>query len=704
MAGDIPADERVRIEPAGTDGDAANRTLRPEGAPVDATPPGGGPVDRVVHRYGRVQILSRPQTPGGPARPRSGALASGEPEAGDAEPADAEPEGLDLGPDDTGDLDTGDLDLGETLGLAAFRLRESPDYLAVKAYRPRAGEVWDMDGACTDVAPPRGRDTGAESADVETGRVAEAATTRAPTSAFMEGSVAVGLVLVEGPTPALRFSPAERTKIVAEVQNGLSWHVSQNPAADIVFDYDIQIVRLQIPANPGAADLEAHWRNPAMAELGFQPSFDGVYDYVDLLRARLATRWSYCAFFTRYPLRHFAYAAIGGPRLVMSYDNDGWGPDNIDRVFAHETSHIFGAVDEYASSGCDCGGAWGRFSVRNGNCDACAPTPVTCLMLANAFQFCDYTPAHVGWGRGVAGNPAMVQSTFGRRGNFDLVVPSAFAGITHVWRDNDAFGFPWRDPFQTAHSLGHVDAVSMVQSTLADPGPLEAVARAGTELVFLWRDGVGFTWRNPVRIAQGVVGTPCLIQSRLGARGNFELLAPAAGVGILHMWRNHDVQGFPWSTPRLFAANLGHVDAVSLVHGSRGGGGGVLEAVALVGGRLVHLWRDTEGVWRTTVAFADGIRGNPVLLESRFGPARNFEVVAPALGGGLVHHWRNNSAPGTPWSAPRRFAAELGPVDAVGMIQSNFDGNLEVIARAGDRLFQIWRSSDGVWSRPSRFF
>ena len=33
----------------------------------------------------------------------------------------------------------------------------------------------------------------------------------------------------------------------------------------------------------------------------------------------------------------------------MHLDNDGWGQSNLDSVFAHETGHIFGAPDEYAS-------------------------------------------------------------------------------------------------------------------------------------------------------------------------------------------------------------------------------------------------------------------------------------------------------------------------------------------------------------------
>jgi len=44
---------------------------------------------------------------------------------------------------------------------------------------------------------------------------------------------------------------------------------------------------------------------------------------------------------------HFAYAYLGGPFMVMTYDNDGWGIGNMDRVTAHETGHIFYATDEY---------------------------------------------------------------------------------------------------------------------------------------------------------------------------------------------------------------------------------------------------------------------------------------------------------------------------------------------------------------------
>jgi hypothetical protein len=132
-----------------------------------------------------------------------------------------------------------------------------------------------------------------------------------------------------------------------------------------------------------------------MAALGYRADFQGVRDYVAAIRRTLGTKWGYVAFFTKYPVNHFAYALK--PRLVMHYGNDGWGPDNIDRVFAHETGHVFGCPDEYASSGCNCLLPAGHLREVNGNCESCAQPFVPCLMAANTWAMCQYTPVHLGW-------------------------------------------------------------------------------------------------------------------------------------------------------------------------------------------------------------------------------------------------------------------------------------------------------------------
>ena len=291
-----------------------------------------------------------------------------------------------------------DLDPVGRLGLAALALRQSEEYAERKANRPLAGSEWDDPAG----APPDAEPVVApEPPEVAEAPQAEAEAPAAPPvipSGRMVGDIAVGLIIVEGPTPELQFSDAEQTQIVAEVQNGLTWLAAQNPSAAITWTYDIHVVSITTAPNPGASDLEALWRDPAMAQLGYSADWSGVETYVRDLRRNLQTEWSYCGFFTRYPVGHFGYANIWGPRIVMQWPIDGWGPDNIDRVFAHETGHIFGAPDEYASSGCGCGGNWGFFQTSNTNCINCAPGGgVGCIMRSNEWAMCSHTRTHIGW-------------------------------------------------------------------------------------------------------------------------------------------------------------------------------------------------------------------------------------------------------------------------------------------------------------------
>lgn len=82
----------------------------------------------------------------------------------------------------------------------------------------------------------------------------------------------------------------------------------------------------------------------------------------------------------------------------MDPASDGWGPTNIDRVFAHETGHVFGAPDEYASSNCTCGGAYGPWGEPNSNCENCpGGAGWKCVMDNNDWAFCPWTPLQIGW-------------------------------------------------------------------------------------------------------------------------------------------------------------------------------------------------------------------------------------------------------------------------------------------------------------------
>lgn len=54
--------------------------------------------------------------------------------------------------------------------------------------------------------------------------------------------VAVGVVFVQGPTPELQMSSSERTKAAADVQEGLTWMATLEPAAKVSWVYDIKTV------------------------------------------------------------------------------------------------------------------------------------------------------------------------------------------------------------------------------------------------------------------------------------------------------------------------------------------------------------------------------------------------------------------------------------------------------------------------------
>ena len=90
-----------------------------------------------------------------------------------------------------------------------------------------------------------------------------------------------------------------------------------------------------------------------------------------------------------------------GP-MYMQYSNDGWGPDQLDRVFAHETGHVFNAPDEYTTGKCNYYTNYGKgmCSAKNQNCINYMyynSSQNSCIMDTNEFTLCSYTKKHLGW-------------------------------------------------------------------------------------------------------------------------------------------------------------------------------------------------------------------------------------------------------------------------------------------------------------------
>jgi hypothetical protein len=203
---------------------------------------------------------------------------------------------------------------------------------------------------------------------------------------------------------------------------------------------------------------------------------------------------------------------------------------------------------------------------------------------------------------GVSGNPALIQGIFGGRGNLEVVTPLTAGGLAHYWRNNDQPGLPWSGPTAFGQSAGQVDAVALIQSNFGDPGNLEVVARIGNRLAHFWRDsGPPWTWHGPTTFFHGAGGVPGLVQSHFGARGNFELVTPRAGRGAVHLWRNNDATGFPWSAPSPPFATGRSIRAATVIESNFGrpGPGGNLEALLhTASDRDLHFYREDGAPWR----------------------------------------------------------------------------------------------------------
>lgn len=310
-----------------------------------------------------------------------------------------------------------------------------------------------------------------------------------------------------------------------------------------------------------------------------------------------------------------------------------------------------------------------------------------------------------------AGVPSMIWSTYGNRGNFDLVVPLASGGMAHYWRDNDSEALPWNGPEIFGRDAGIISGVSLIQSNFGEQGNLELVTVdiGGKNLMHFWRDsGPNFDWHGPNKISKDTLvplfsGNPALIQGRSGQRGNFEVVVPRAEGGFSYYWRDNDDAMLTWHGPIDFAENAGIFNAVTIIQSNFEDH---LEVVARLEDELFFLWRDSnaEAEWHDKELITTGVTGTPSMIQSSNEGKGNFDLVTPLRSGGLGYYWRDNDDPHLHWYGPFMFAINIGKVDAVSLIQSDFGekGNLELVAQIDNQLAFFWRDSglDRRWNGP----
>jgi len=242
------------------------------------------------------------------------------------------------------------------------------------------------------------------------------------TSEYMVGSVAVGIIVPESSGNAENWSTERLNTVVAETQAGIDWWRQREPSANLTFSYDlhlsvpVSIEPIATEAVGSAATIEdapmGQWMNECFAYLGYPADVmfeENAYSYANDLRLAKGTNWAFIVFVVdslndadgAFPDGLFAFARPGGPYLVMTYDNDGWGIENMDSTVAHEMGHIFYALDEYRDAGNLASDRSGYFNEINGNNEGDGLTNVSCIMRGDEDSYdlravCGYTKRQMG--------------------------------------------------------------------------------------------------------------------------------------------------------------------------------------------------------------------------------------------------------------------------------------------------------------------
>lgn len=182
------------------------------------------------------------------------------------------------------------------------------------------------------------------------------------TSAYMAGSTAVGVWLLEAAGPTYDWSQAEEDQTIAGVVAGLDdWVGFGSTMAFLTFVLD---VHTDVPVSgvpiENPQSTEATWIGEALANAGYvgANAYERGFAYNNALRDAEETNWCYSIFIVDsdpnvnqglFSGGGYAWAYYGGPWIYMSrYSTWAFNFQNyFEAVPMHESGHIYYATDEY---------------------------------------------------------------------------------------------------------------------------------------------------------------------------------------------------------------------------------------------------------------------------------------------------------------------------------------------------------------------
>lgn len=214
---------------------------------------------------------------------------------------------------------------------------------------------------------------------------------------YMLGDIAVAVIFPEsnGTVDPNQedWTPAEETHVTNHVVEAMDWWISQTHLGPISFTYEYHYgVDTDYEPITHPQSEENLWIEDALKTLGYDgpDRFTMSQLFVNDLKDTYDSDWAFLVFVADsevdddglFASGHFAYAYLGGPFMVLTLDNNGWGQSNFSAVCAHETGHIFYALDEYYNAGSACTDRSGYLDYQNQNSQygSCAEDIPTSIM------------------------------------------------------------------------------------------------------------------------------------------------------------------------------------------------------------------------------------------------------------------------------------------------------------------------------------
>jgi hypothetical protein len=246
-------------------------------------------------------------------------------------------------------------------------------------------------------------------------------------SDMMVGRVNMNIIFVEsngGIDPnTYSWTCADLNTIIAEISAGQSFWSSRAATYGVPLTWVMSYFRPEAAGCRGTTRVltsyepilhaqfqDSLWISQIMCNFGFCAGnkFDRTDAFNSSRRVATGANWATTSFVGYNPVPaptmftdgYFAYAYRSGNYSQLLFRNDGWAITQYDLVHAHETGHLFGSFDEYASSACgNCfaGDIYAK-NVVNGNCAGCNGSSTSCIMRHNELALCGYTPGQIGWG------------------------------------------------------------------------------------------------------------------------------------------------------------------------------------------------------------------------------------------------------------------------------------------------------------------